>query len=121
MLTRLQGMRAARVEMVKTAAQTGLSKATPTVELVGDGAAKTLRFGNEVTENAVGKQLYAKGSTDELIYVVPANEKASYEAGAALFNKPPPMPPSSNMQGLDSLPPDIRAKIEAQLRQQSPH
>lgn len=120
-LTRLQGLHAARVETAKSAAQTGLAKAAATVELIGDGAPKTLRFGNEVTDGAVGKQLYVKGSADELMYVMSASEKSSYQSGVTLFKAPPPPPPSSNMQGLDSLPPDIRAKIEAQLRQQQPH
>lgn len=120
-LTRLQGLHAARVETAKSAAQAGVAKAAATVELTGDGAPKTLRFGGEVPEGAVGKQLYVKGSADELIYVISASEKSSYQSGVTLFNKPPPPPPSSNMQGLDSLPPDIRAKIEAQLRQQQPH
>jgi hypothetical protein len=40
------------------------------------------------------------------------------QSGVELFKKPPPPPDHGQMQGLESLPPDVRKKIEAQLRQQ---
>ncbi len=118
-IARLQAMRAARAAPEVTAAQAGVAKASPTIELTIDGAKpQTLRYGNEVGTG----QLYVQGSADALVYVVGANEKASFESGVSLFNKPPPPPQNfGQMQGLDSLPPDIRAKLEAQLRQQQPH
>lgn len=121
-VTRWSSLRATRVAAMTSQAQAGLIKALPTLELTLEGG-KTQRliFGNEVTEGTMGKQVYAKGSADDLVYVVNAAEKSSFDAGPALFKAPPPMPAHSGMQGLDSLPPDIRAKIEAQLRQQQPH
>lgn len=116
---RLQSMRATRAATEVTEAQAGVAKASPTIELTIDGAKpQTLRYGNEVGTG----QMYVKGSADSLVYVVGANEKASFESGVSLFNKPAPPPQNfGQMQGLDSLPPDIRAKLEAQLRQQQPH
>ncbi len=122
LLTRLNSMRATRVAAMTSQVQAGLIKALPALELTLEGG-KTQRlvFGNEVADGAAGKQVYAKGSADDLVYVVSAAEKSNFDAGPAMFKAPPQMPANLGMQGLDSLPPDIRAKIEAQLRQQQPH
>ena len=118
-LGRLQSLRAVKVaEASVTAAQAGLSKATTTVELAIDGAKpQAVRFGGEATDGV--KQVYVQGSTDALIYLIASAEKARFDSGIGLFNKPAPPPQNmGQMQGLESLPPDIRAKLEAQLRQQ---
>ena len=113
-------MRATRAATEVNGVQSGVNKAAATVEVTLEGSKpQSLRDGTAAGEN----QLYVKGGADDLVYVVGANEKASFDSGAALFNKPVPPPQDfgGQMQGLDSLPPDIRAKLEAQLRAQQPH
>lgn len=118
-LTRLQTQRATRAAPEMTLAQAGLSTAAPVVELAIEGAKpQALRFGRDVATGAVGQQVYVRGGADDLVYVVGAHEKTKFDAGPLLFNRPPPPPQNmGQMQGLDSLPPDVRAKLEAQLRQ----
>jgi hypothetical protein len=54
---------------------------------------------------------------DGLVYVTTATERQVFEKGVEVFKRPPPPPPQrGGMQGLDQLPPEIRAQIEAQLR-----
>jgi hypothetical protein len=45
-------------------------------------------------------------------------EKTQWSSGPELFKKPPPPPDFGQMNGLDQLPPDVRAKLLEQLRQQ---
>lgn len=72
--------------------------------------------GGAVQRAQVGDAL-AKGD-DGLLYAVNAADKSWLETGPELFKRPPPPPQGGGMQGLDQLPPEIRAQIEAQLRQQ---
>ncbi len=121
LLTRLKAMRAQKVASGLTEAKAGLAKAAPTVELQLEGESKpqTLTYGAEVDE-AGAKLVYARGAADALVYLAPVSDRASFEAGVKLFNKPPPMPNpgAGHISGLEQLPPDVRAKLEAQLRQQ---
>jgi len=123
-ISRVHSMRATRAAPEVSVAAAGVASAPATVELALEGAKpQTLRYGHELPDTTAGKLVYVIGGADGLVYVVGAHEKSSFDSGAALFNKPPPPPQNmgGQMQGLDSLPPDIRAKLEAQLRQQQPH
>jgi hypothetical protein len=96
-------------------AQAKAGLGAPAVELaVKDGAPVTLRFGGQA---GAATELFARGS-DDLVFVVPAAQKTWLEGGVEVFRKPPPQPQFNGVQGLEQLPPDIRAKLEAQLGQQ---
>jgi hypothetical protein len=119
-LARFKSMRAAsRPEQAVPAAKAGLAS-TPLVELtLEDGSKQTLRFGKPVEGGAGGKRLYVQGSADKWIYEIPEADKTRFDSGLDVFKKPPPPPDVSKMQGLSSLPPEIRKQIEAQLRQRA--
>ncbi len=100
----------------------------PVIELeLANGKRESVRFGKSadvVTEGEKTKELYVKGA-DGLVYVVSSFTKSRYEKPTELFKKPaaPPagmggMGGMGGMQGLDSLPPDIRKKLEASLKSQ---
>jgi Domain of unknown function (DUF4340) len=113
-LGRLGGVRALRVAAGVPAGKAALK--APTVELALKGGAKvTLAFGAEA---GAATEVYAKGS-DALVWVVPSAQRGWLEGGVELFKKPPPPPPGRGISGLDQLPPDVRAKLEAQLRQRA--
>jgi hypothetical protein len=114
LLTRLASLRATRVAEVAPG-KAGLG--APTIELgLKQGGKVALVFGAQA--GAEGP-VYAKG-TEASIFELPTGQKTSLEAGLDLFKKPPPPPRSSGagLQGLDQLPPEVRAKLEAQLRAQ---
>ncbi|MBX7100669.1 MAG: DUF4340 domain-containing protein [Myxococcaceae bacterium] len=116
-LAQLAGLRATRLDESPAAAKACRAAATATVELtLEDQSRRALRFGGELGPNEVCVQ----GSEDALTYAAPRAMRARFEDGAALFKRPPPRPPmgSGAIQGLEQLPPDIRAKLEAQLRAQ---
>jgi hypothetical protein len=121
-LFRIRNLHAARlIDAPVPAAQAGISK-TATVEIVlEDGTKQALYFGKEAAGGPPGpKQLYVKGSADGALYAVAESEKARFDVGVDLFKKPSPPPNFGNpgaMRGLEQLPPDVRQKIEAQLRQ----
>lgn len=65
---------------------------------------------------------YAKGD-DGLLFAINGPDRSWLEDGVDLFKRPAPLPQfkgGAGMQGLDQLPPEIRAQLEAQLRQQQP-
>lgn len=120
LLSRLKGLRAQKLAGADTA-KAGLGK--PVIELAVEGEAKplTLTYGGDADEGGT-KGVYVRGSADALIYIAAASDKTSFDSGVKLFNKPAPMPnmggPGGHISGLEQLPPDVRAKLEAQLRQQ---
>jgi hypothetical protein len=120
-LSMLRGLKASRLIDGKTdAAQTGLAKPNTTVDLAVEGGGhQTLKFGKEAKGDK-GKEVYVKGSVDALTYVISDGVRARFDSGIEMFKKlpPPPNMGAGGMRGLESLPPDVRAKIEAQLRQQ---
>jgi hypothetical protein len=118
-LQMLKGLRASRVVETANPAQTGLSRPTTLVDIaVEGGPTQSLRFGKEVTSDK-GKEAYVQGSADKLTYAIYDAARTRFETGIELFKKPPPPPPSTGgMRGLENLPPDVRQKIEAQLRAQ---
>lgn len=102
------------------------------VEVVAAGKTYAIRFGKGVPEEgkdgkaAEGppKEIYVKGG-DGQVYVMSSFTKGRYEKLNDLFKKPPSPPPGmpgmggpGGMNGLDSLPPDVRKKLEASLKQQ---
>jgi hypothetical protein len=118
----LQNLRAARlVEGAVTDAQAGLSSPSAVVEVTVEGEPpQTLRLGKEAAGAANGgKELYARSTIDGLTYSVGDGVRARLAQGVELFKRRPP-PPSfagaGNMKGLESLPPDVRRQLEAQLR-----
>lgn len=115
-LNRLKSARAVRISDVAEA-KAGLAKPSATIEATVDGKPVRLVFGGDAGSN----ELYARGSIDAAVYVVAAPEKASWAPGAMLFNKPPPMPTAGPINGLDSLPPEIREKLMQQLKLQQQH
>jgi hypothetical protein len=113
-LMRLHGIRAAKAVTDVPEAKAGLAKPVASVELGLEGGGKQqLKFGGETPT----KELYVKGSADNLLYAIGAHEKTSLEQGVDMFKKRPP-PDMSQIRGLDQLPPDVRKQLEAQLRQQ---
>ncbi|QRK09183.1 DUF4340 domain-containing protein [Archangium violaceum] len=118
----LRGLLATRlVEGQVTDAQAGLASPTALVEVTVEGEpVQTLRLGKEAPGAANGaKELYARSTIDALTYAVGEGVKTRLAQGLELFKRRPP-PPSfaggGQMQGLESLPPDVRRQLEAQLR-----
>lgn len=116
-LARLRQLRATRVDAspVAQAACRRPASASVALELEG-GSAATVRLGGQLgpTERC------ATTSVDALTYVVADSERQWLERGLELFKRaPPPSFPQGGIQGLEQLPPDIRAKLEAQLRQRA--
>jgi hypothetical protein len=121
-LNMLRGLKASRLIDGKVeAAQSGLSKPSTTVDLMLEGGAhQSLRFGKEAKSDK-GKEVYVKGSADALTYAISDSSRSRFDSGVEMFKKLPPPPPNmgaGGMRGLENLPPEVRAKIEAQLRQQ---
>jgi hypothetical protein len=119
-LQMLKALRASRVvETAANPAQTGLARPTTLVDIAVEGSAtQSLRFGKELKSDK-GKEVYVQGSADKLTYAIYDAARTRFETGIELFKKQPPPPPSTGgMRGLENLPPDVRQKIEAQLRAQ---
>lgn len=101
--------------------------ADPVVEVTkADGKVERVAFGKGVVEEGAKegdkpKELYVKGA-DGMVYVASSFSKSRYEKPTDLFKKPAAPPPGMNapggMQGLESLPPDVRKKLEASLKNQ---
>jgi hypothetical protein len=120
-LAQLKNLRAnSMVSPVPPDAQTGMAKPSATVELtLDDGKAITLRFGKTHTVESGAKEVYAQGNADNALYSMPEFQKQRFETGVEVFRKPKPPPNMGGMggmQGLENLPPDIRKKLEAQMR-----
>jgi len=121
-LNMLRGLKASRlIDGKLDAAQSGLSNPTTAVDLTLEGGAhQSLKFGKEAKSDK-GKEVYVKGSADALTYAIFEAARSRFDSGVEIFKKPPAPPPNMmgpGARGLESLPPDVRAKIEAQLRQQ---
>lgn len=117
-LARLRQLRATRVDASPAAQAACRRSASVSVALeLEGGAASTMRLGGELgpTERC------ATTSVDALTYAVADSERKWLERGLELFKRAPPPPsfPQGGIQGLEQLPPDIRAKLEAQLRQRA--
>jgi hypothetical protein len=120
-LSWLQSLRGARlVEGALTDVQAGLAMPAVLVELTVEGEpVQTLRLGKEAPGAANGaKELYARSSGDALTYAVSDGVRSRLAQGLELFKRrpPPSFAGAGQMQGLESLPPEIRRQLEAQLR-----
>ncbi len=115
-LGRLRGLRALRFDGSPAALAGCRKPAVVSVDLEFEGGAKRqLRLDGELGAN----ELCATGSADALTYAVSKSERTWLEGGVELFKRAPaPRFPQGGIQGLDQLPPEIRAKLQEQLRQQ---
>lgn len=118
----LQGLAGSRLlEGTVPDAKTGLAAPTALVEVTVQGEpVQTLKLGKEApTEADAPKELYARSTIDAFTYAVPDRVRSRFAQGLELFKKPSP-PPSfagtGQMKGLESLPPEIRRQLEAQMR-----
>jgi hypothetical protein len=113
------------VEQAAGEAEAGLNKPSALVELTLEGGgSQSLRFGKEAPAAEGAKELFVKGAVDSAVYTLPLGERSRLEAGVELFKKrpqPPGGPMAGQMQGLESLPPELRRQIEAQLGGARPH
>jgi hypothetical protein len=120
-LSWLRSLRATRlVEGQVTDGQAGLGAPATLVEVTMEGGpVQTLRLGKEAPGAASGgKELYARSSLDAFTYVVGEGVKARLAQGLELFKRrsQPGFAGAGQVQGLESLPPDVRRQLEAQLR-----
>jgi hypothetical protein len=90
------------------------------VEVQLKNGTQRVRFGAPIEG---GGDVRAEGG-DGLVYAVASFTKARYEKPVELFKKPPPPPQGmgapggGGISGLENLPPDVRQKLEASLKQQ---
>jgi hypothetical protein len=95
--------------------------AGPQVELVlSSGKKQVLRFYGPVEE---GSSDVVVVGADGNAYAISGYQKGRYEKPVELFKKPPTPPPGmggggGGISGLESLPPDVRKKLEASLKAQ---
>ncbi|MDP2339562.1 MAG: DUF4340 domain-containing protein [Deltaproteobacteria bacterium] len=100
----------------------------PMIEVkLASGKTESLRFGKPVPPEDPStakpddkpREYYVKGA-DGLVYVVNSFTRGRYEKPTELFKKPAAPPPgmggAGGMSGLESLPPDVRKKLEASLK-----
>jgi hypothetical protein len=87
------------------------------IELGLESGAQQVRFGAA----GEGGEVKALGS-DGLVYAVTTFSKGRYEKPLELFKKPPTPPQGiggpGGISGLENLPPEVRKKLEASLKQQ---
>jgi hypothetical protein len=125
----LRSLKASQVFPAKLSdAQAGLSAPAIVVQVeLEGGPPQTLKLGKALPADAKAAgehvhpppDVYAKTSVDSLGYAVPEGLRARLAQGVELFKKQPPPPDMGGpgqMRGLESLPPEIRKQLEAQLR-----
>ncbi|WP_426755837.1 DUF4340 domain-containing protein [Myxococcus sp. Y35] len=121
MLMRLRGIEATRViEPSVPDKAAGLASPTALVELSLDGApAQTLRLGKEApSDSTAQKERYARTSLDALTYAVAEGPTLDFlSRGVGLFTRSAQAGGlgAGALQGLESLPPEVRRQLEAQL------
>ena len=120
---------ALRSKGVRVAAGVDVVGGDPMIEVkLASGTIETLRFGTAVPpEDATTakpddkpREYYVKGA-DGLVYVVNSFTRTRYEKPTELFHKPAAPPAGmgggmGGMAGLESLPPDVRKKLEASMK-----
>jgi hypothetical protein len=97
----------------------------PQVELVTKAGTQVVRFGKQVeaADANAPREFYAQGP-DGSVVTINAYTRDRFAKPEELFKKPPAPPPGmggmggKGIQGLEGLPPDIRKKLEASLKQQ---
>jgi hypothetical protein len=116
----LRSLRALRVAEGISEDKAGLKKPSGSVEVLLDGGEKhRLLFGADQPAANGPKDMFVKGSVDNQVYLIAPYVRARFEKGIELFKKLPPPPMNAGgMKGLESLPPEVRKQLEAQLRQE---
>ncbi|AKJ03917.1 uncharacterized protein DUF4340 [Archangium gephyra] len=113
------------IEGQVTDTQAGIASLAALVEVTVDGGAvQTLRLGKEAPGAANGgKELYARTTLDTLTYAVGEGVRNRLAQGPELFKRhpQPSFAGGGQLQGLESLPPDVRRQLEAQLRANTGH
>ncbi|KFA93864.1 DUF4340 domain-containing protein [Archangium violaceum] len=113
------------VEGQVTDAQAGLASPATLVEVTVDGGlVQTLRLGREAPGAANGtKELYARTTLDSLTYAVGEGVRNRLAQGVEFFKRHPQpnFAGGGQLQGLESLPPEVRRQLEAQLRANTGH
>ncbi|HYO69496.1 MAG TPA: DUF4340 domain-containing protein [Archangium sp.] len=108
------------IEGQVTDAQAGIASPAALVEVTVDGGpVQTLRLGKEAPGAANGgKELYARTTLDPLTYAVGEGVRNRLAQGPELFKRhpQPSFAGGGQLQGLESLPPDVRRQLETQLR-----
>ncbi|MFN0061899.1 MAG: DUF4340 domain-containing protein [Myxococcaceae bacterium] len=110
-----------RQRAVRYAAGVSAPGTTPAVLLeigLSDGKTQVLKIGAPVpVKEGTPSERLAQGSVDNLTYIVSDSLRQTLERGVSLFNKPPPPPKMGlgGMPGLESLPPEVRKRLEQQL------
>jgi hypothetical protein len=110
--------------LLEVPADSGLDKPSASITLfLDDGSEKRIAFGAKKppSEDNKAELFYVRGAEEEAVYTIGKFQKQRYDKPLDLFKKvaPPPMPPggAGGMQGLESLPPDVRKKLMESLRQ----
>lgn len=116
----LRGLRAARlVEGSVRDGPAGLASPAVLLEVsVEGGPAQTLRLGKEAPGAANGvKELYARSTLDAHTYAVADSVRARLAQGVELFKRRPQpgFAQGGQLQGFESLPPEVRRQLESQL------
>ena len=121
-LTRLKGSR-----FVGAEGAAALAKSAVTVQVKTAAGVQTVRFGAAPAEGSDVKDVMVLGA-DGYVYATSPWARTRYAEPVGLFKKPPAPPPGmggmggpgglGGIQGLENLPPDVRKKLEASLRQQ---
>lgn len=122
-LASLRGQKALRrLEGKVDSKASGLSAPKTTLEVVVDGKAKhVLHVGDERKKGS--GEYFAKGPRDGAVYVVSGATRELLTRGIKAYEKveAPQLPPGANINGLDQIPPEIRAKLLQSLKmKQSP-
>lgn len=114
-LDTLRNLRASR--LAPEAKPQDMAKPSATVEVaVEGGSAQRLVLGAERTGSNGSKELYVKGSIDGHIYAIDPWIRDRLATGHELFRKVAPPPNIGSIKGLEQLPPEVRQKLEAQLK-----
>ncbi|WP_342376871.1 DUF4340 domain-containing protein [Myxococcus stipitatus] len=114
-LSWLRDLRGTRlIDGAVTEAASGLASPSTHVELTLEGAPpRRLWLGKAVPGAREGSpELYARGSVDGFTYAVSESVREQLAKGVELFKRRPP----PSLQGLESLPPELRRQLEEQLR-----
>ena len=120
---RLRGARVLDDGAAAADAAKAIGAGDPSIELsLAGGTKQTVRFGKA----AEGSSEVNVVGADGLVYAINSFNKGRYDKPVELFKKPPAPAPGmggmggmgGGMSGLENLPPDVRKKLEASLKQQ---
>lgn len=114
MLRSLKNLKASRVATSQNKSVVSSKNIVVSVELKDkEGKTSRVRFGAPVKKGDENGPVYVIGSIDDKIYEMPSIFARDLEKGVELFRKEEPSPSPAS---LNSLPPDIRKKLEQAMR-----